>query len=224
MRKYTYIIVIFFLYFLSASITFAADLTWNQNQDAAYYKICWGTDPDDDFINCSDEIDSQTTAFTLVETLQEDSFYYAIQAFNACGNSSDFSDKVLGNGVPQNQAESLIVSIKNDGQKTGVAFKLYADSVELDGTYGMINTYCLEGTAITVVGMQGSEPVEGLTFQVVMNQNRSLTLDYDSLQVHEEGNSGVSNDNPVNTGGVGAASLSSGAGAGGGGCFISSLF
>jgi len=70
-------------------------LSWDNNEDASYYKVYYGIGPGD-YSAETDKIDSNTHTVTGLENRQ---YFFAVRAFNDCGNASDFSDEVT-NAIP----------------------------------------------------------------------------------------------------------------------------
>lgn len=69
-----------------------ATVQWDVNTDADYYVVYWG-ETSGDYTNNSENINKDVTTFT-VTGLEDKLYYFAVKAFNSCGNSSDFSDEV----------------------------------------------------------------------------------------------------------------------------------
>ncbi|GAB6094094.1 hypothetical protein JCM14469_03460 [Desulfatiferula olefinivorans] len=74
----------------------AADpaLRWDANADADYYVVYWRTAGESVPGGQSDPIDAGTLSYPLWACDGQTTWYYSVKAFNACGNSSDFSDEI----------------------------------------------------------------------------------------------------------------------------------
>ncbi len=74
--------------------SYALDVTlsWDPNEDADYYVVYYGTESGNYTMN-SGQIMVPTVEYT-VTGLDSAIWYFAVKAFNECGNSSDFSDEV----------------------------------------------------------------------------------------------------------------------------------
>ncbi len=118
--------IMIFLIFLPLVAFADSALQWDRNDDADYYVVYWGTSPGDYSEGHSSAIDFDTTGFQLVASEGTQTFYYAVKAFNQCGNSSDFSDEVATAYIPDNSydrgtnksnSSSIIDSkIKSEGE------------------------------------------------------------------------------------------------------------
>lgn len=74
-------------------------LQWDTNNDADYYIVYWGKNSRD-YTEQSGQILSPTTTYTI-SNLDTTNYYFAVKAFNECGNSSDFSDEITFNPTSQ---------------------------------------------------------------------------------------------------------------------------
>lgn len=91
--KVTFYVIVFFILF--SGISFAGDvLQWDRNDDADYYVVYWGRSAGDYSEGSSPEIPGFMTELPLEESDDGETYYYAVKAFNQCGNSSDYSDEV----------------------------------------------------------------------------------------------------------------------------------
>ncbi|GAB6095473.1 hypothetical protein JCM14469_17250 [Desulfatiferula olefinivorans] len=97
--------------FLLTQTVYAADavLEWDENADADYYVVYWSTDPDHFTEENSMEIPSDLTFVELKDAEDGRVYNYAVKAFNACGNSSDFSDTVQSAHLPRTDAIGKVV-------------------------------------------------------------------------------------------------------------------
>ncbi len=68
-------------------------LQWDTNEDAEYYVVYYGKESGN-YTGESDKIYAPAVECT-VKNLESVSWYFAVKAFNSCGNSSDFSDEVI---------------------------------------------------------------------------------------------------------------------------------
>lgn len=112
---------------LLAHTAYAADaiLEWDENSDADYYVVYWSTDPDHFTEENSVDIPGDLTFVELKDAPDGQVYYYAVKAFNTCGNSSDFSDMVytahlprtdaIGKMVDTSEAVSQIMGAQADG-------------------------------------------------------------------------------------------------------------
>lgn len=94
------------LVFSTISVAMDATLKWDDNPDADYYIISYGTSPGD-YTNTTAKINKPTTEY-IFSGLPETTHYFAVKAYNTCGNSSDFSDEV-SNGPLPGKVTSVIV-------------------------------------------------------------------------------------------------------------------
>lgn len=81
-------------------------LRWDNNKDADYYIISYGDSPGN-YINKTAQIQSPATTYTFTG-LEDKTYYFAVKAYNSCGNSSEFSDEV-SNGVLPGRVSKVIV-------------------------------------------------------------------------------------------------------------------
>lgn len=70
----------------------SVSLTWDQNSEADYYIVYWklSTDSIDQSVNSGNI--GNVTSFTVPNLEEGKTYNFAVKAFNACGNSSDYSD------------------------------------------------------------------------------------------------------------------------------------
>ncbi len=80
------LLIIFIVLLLTAS-AYSATLEWDKNDDADYYVVYWGDTPG----NYTGHSENITDLFYTTPDPQK---YYAVKAFNECGNSSDYSTEV----------------------------------------------------------------------------------------------------------------------------------
>ena len=104
--------VILFLICISVFLTnvcFAADKTvslqWDHNQDADYYIVYWGTEPGT-YTKETPKIviPTQTADILITDVVEDQTYYFAVKAYNEYGNSSDFSQEVsvkYGTRIPE---------------------------------------------------------------------------------------------------------------------------
>jgi len=100
--------IVVFLYILllaGINLSQAAEITlqWDQNPDADHYIIYWDTTSQTaasprSYANNTGQINGNLTSYTI-NTLTNDTTYFAIKAFNSCGNSSDFSTEIAKSGT-----------------------------------------------------------------------------------------------------------------------------
>lgn len=92
-------IFVIMLIFVSVLISFqnnafaSKTLEWNQNDSADYYIVYWGKISGEYTTGNSDKILVPITTFTY-QGIDENELYFAVKAFNSCGNASDFSDEL----------------------------------------------------------------------------------------------------------------------------------
>ena len=67
-------------------------LEWDANEGADYYVVYWGQ-ISGDYSNNSSDIKTPATSYT-VSGLEEATYYFAVKAFNYCGNACDFSTEL----------------------------------------------------------------------------------------------------------------------------------
>jgi len=97
----TKITLLFICLFWIAQPSFGLDimLSWNQNSDADHYIIYWdttsktGTSPIE-YTYSSSVIDGEITSHTI-SGLSNQTYYFAIRAFNSCGNASEYSTEII---------------------------------------------------------------------------------------------------------------------------------
>lgn len=83
------LLIILIVLLLSAPV-FSATLEWDENEDADYYVVYWGAESGA-YTGHSEDITG--TSFTD-NNMDGTKKYYAVKAFNSCGNSSDFSTEI----------------------------------------------------------------------------------------------------------------------------------
>ena len=88
-------------------------LTWDVNTDADYYVVSWGELPGVYTVS-SDQIKTEAFDITNLHCKYK---YFAVKAFNECGNSSDFSDEVVTDKVV---IKPVNVVVERDGVKVTV--------------------------------------------------------------------------------------------------------
>lgn len=86
-----------------------AILEWDENSDADYYVVYWSNDPDHFTEENSMEIPVDLTFVELNDAPDGRTYYYAVKAFNTCGNSSDFSDTVVTAHLPVTDSIGKVV-------------------------------------------------------------------------------------------------------------------
>ena len=98
------VIGLFVMLCLWANSAYGADavLEWDENSDAKYFVVYWSDDPDSFSDENSIEIPGDINFIELDKTQDGQQFYFAVKAFNDCGNSSEFSDQVLSDHIPVN--------------------------------------------------------------------------------------------------------------------------
>ena len=76
-----------------AAPAFAMDVTlkWDVNPDADYYIVSWGELPGV-YTGASDQIKTEAFDITNLHCKYK---YFAVKAYNECGDSSDFSDELM---------------------------------------------------------------------------------------------------------------------------------
>lgn len=100
-------IVVLFCFLICLTCAEAAKLTWHQNDDADYYRVYWSPDSENFSEENSLELPSDILSLELQESINGETYYFKIKAFNSCGNSSDFSDVVASAHVPSGRKDSL---------------------------------------------------------------------------------------------------------------------
>ena len=94
---YTLIITLICAILISPQPTLGYDvsLSWDTNPDATFYKVFWGQNSRE-YTNESEVV---TSTRYLVEGLPSGvTYYFAVRAYNDCGNFSEFSDEVISSG------------------------------------------------------------------------------------------------------------------------------
>lgn len=88
MKKF--LVLIFIL--IMSNVAFAQDvtLTWDANSDADHYIVYWG-DTVDNYTEASNPVKELT--YTVLG-LKQKPYFFAVKAFNYCGNSSDYSESI----------------------------------------------------------------------------------------------------------------------------------
>lgn len=81
------------LFILITTQAYCKDVTlsWDKNDDASYYIIYYGTSSLDYTVSTEAIVEEQYTVHDLTDDVK---YYFAVKAFNDCGNSSDFSEEV----------------------------------------------------------------------------------------------------------------------------------
>ncbi len=97
-----FLIIFSICLFVHSSTCLAADptLTWDANEDAEYYQVFMRGESDQNYTAVSSQIPAGTTSFRLMPSPDGRYYYFSVKAFNACGNSSDFSEPVYSQHVP----------------------------------------------------------------------------------------------------------------------------
>jgi len=81
-------------------------LSWDVNPDADYYVVYWG----EESLNYTNNSENITGAQYTAENVSDKQNFFAVKAFNECGNSSGFSDEVSSMPVPSAVSSVLINS------------------------------------------------------------------------------------------------------------------
>ena len=87
-----------------AVTAFADSLEWDVNPDADYYIVSWGELPGN-YTESSDQI--KLTEFDI-SPINCKYRYYAVKAYNECGNSSDFSDELFYQEIIEKPVNMII--------------------------------------------------------------------------------------------------------------------
>ncbi len=117
-----------------ATNAFAKDVTleWDANDDADYYVVYWGYSSGD-YTEYSDNIDATETEYTAVDILASENTYFAVKAFNSCGNSSEFSEEMIS------EATDAKGTTDNNSDDTGTSdiddTPIFADSSKGGGCF-----------------------------------------------------------------------------------------
>lgn len=151
---------------VATSVSGSVTLQWDTNEDADYYVVYWGENTKNYTAN-SDNINSPTTSYT-VTGLDKKIYYFAVKAFNACGNSSDFSDEITQNLSTVSTAFATTTT-------TGTTPTT---------TTGDIQTVTMDGKQSAVVE-ELVEPVSPESLISVLSSNPSIEL-FDSGLTHLE--------------------------------------
>ncbi|MBU1170892.1 MAG: hypothetical protein KKD44_15135 [Proteobacteria bacterium] len=95
-------LIILFISTLAATGVWAAApaLQWDNNSDADYYVVYWRTTSESTPSEHSAPIPAGTLSFPLSASPDGKEYFYSVKAFNACGNSSDFSDEIKTAHLP----------------------------------------------------------------------------------------------------------------------------
>lgn len=83
-------LILLTLLLLTTSPALCVPLQWDANQDASFYVVYWGENPGE-YTGHSEEI---TTTEYDTGDLDPKYKFFAVKAFNPCGNSSDYSDEI----------------------------------------------------------------------------------------------------------------------------------
>lgn len=105
MKKLTLLLVLFAV-LITTSFAHARDsveLGWDPNSDANYYVVSWG-ETAETYANSSPRIPEAQTRFTVPNLDPNLTYYFAVKAYNECGNSSDYSERVTACGDIDNAA------------------------------------------------------------------------------------------------------------------------
>lgn len=89
------------LLFLSFNNTWADYVAWDLNEDAEFYKVYIKTADDEDFKEAYTtesatqlQVDMKDILYNNEPLMENIEYFLSVKAFNACGNSSDFSDSI----------------------------------------------------------------------------------------------------------------------------------
>lgn len=100
-------IAVLFCFLICLTCAEAAKLTWDQNEDADYYRVYWSPDSESFSEENSLELPSDILSIELQESTNGKTYYFKVKALNSCGNSSDFSEVVASAHVPSDQKDRL---------------------------------------------------------------------------------------------------------------------
>lgn len=109
--KKTLFLFLTLMIFLS-NIAYADDaiLEWDENNDADYYVVYWSTDSDfsegDSMV-----IPGDMSFLELEDSSDGQEYYYTVRAFNACGNTSDFSDSIKTAHLPAEGSFGSVIEV-----------------------------------------------------------------------------------------------------------------
>ena len=101
MKKFLMIVVFIVL---ACQIVYADSLKWDVNPDADYYVVSWGELPGNYTENSQQIIGNEFDIGQLHCKYK----YFAVKAYNECGNSSDFSDELMYEEIIEKPVNMII--------------------------------------------------------------------------------------------------------------------
>ena len=119
MKRIILFSILLFLFSSGSSVAYddsrSITVEWNMNEDADYYIVYWTKDKtrydrsnavpcDVESLDCYEMFTSDKIFNTrhTIEKIPYSLFYVAVKAFNSCGNSSDWSDRIVWLPKPEN--------------------------------------------------------------------------------------------------------------------------
>lgn len=145
MKRIILFTILLFLFSSGSSVAYdiinfdesrSVTLEWDENDDADYYIVYWTKDKskydlpntvpcDASDLDCfemfkSDNINIPAINYTI-EKIPYSLFYVAVKAFNSCGNSSDWSDRIIWLPKPENFRAELQYDIYEKSMMVALA-------------------------------------------------------------------------------------------------------
>ncbi|MBU1168839.1 MAG: PKD domain-containing protein, partial [Proteobacteria bacterium] len=93
-------------------------LQWDTNNDAEYYVVYYGTDSGN-YTAETEQIPAPQIQYAF-SGLADTTWYFAVKAFNSCGNSSDFSDEVVYSPTSTPAPSPLTAAIESPSQDVSI--------------------------------------------------------------------------------------------------------
>lgn len=155
--------------------TTTVTLSWDPNSEASYYVVYRGESPGN-YTFQSEAIPSPATSYTATVNDGTTS-YFAVKAFNDCGNSSSFSTEVVYTGAPGQTTHLPPIADAGSNQIVSEGTSVSLDGSKSSSTYGSIASYTwaqTAGPAVSLTGAGTSKPT--FTAPDVGTQGTSLTF------------------------------------------------
>jgi len=109
MKNLKVLVIVAFILMCSFSYSLAVTLEWDKNNDADYYIVYWGNESGNYNLGHSDNI--LITGYEAPTPPKGEVYYFAVKAFNSCGNSSDFSEEIKTGKLKNIQNFKFVIDI-----------------------------------------------------------------------------------------------------------------